>query len=335
MKIVLLEFITGGGLAEKALPAELAREGERMVTALMHDLNEIPGIRLKVLRDARLPPLARSNRTQLAMEILTVDSKGNYTELWRHALAWADAAWIVAPETDGILEGLSTQVIEQGRLLLGSQSQAVHLCGDKFETHRHLSLANVATVPTVAGSDFEGQFAPPWVVKPRNQVGCEGIRRIDTPETDLSPFLNPAWIFQPYIDGLPLSLSAVFSEGESLFISGNRQQLRWDGGRAILEGCWVNCFQDPDGRWQNLCAKIARVLPGLWGYVGIDLIVNQDQCLIVEINPRLTLSYAGLRDALGINLAEWLVGLADRQVDLDQLVKKRCEIIGREVEVRP
>ena len=44
-------------------------------------------------------------------------------------------------------------------------------------------------------------------------------------------------------------------------------------------------------------------LPGLWGYFGVDLILSGGGPVVVDVNPRLTTSYAGLRPALGINAA--------------------------------
>jgi predicted ATP-grasp superfamily ATP-dependent carboligase len=52
-----------------------------------------------------------------------------------------------------------------------------------------------------------------------------------------------------------------------------------------------------------LAVGVAEAIPGLWGYAGIDLIETPEQILVLEINPRLTTSFAGLNTALGINVA--------------------------------
>jgi hypothetical protein len=53
-----------------------------------------------------------------------------------------------------------------------------------------------------------------------------------------------------------------------------------------------------------------RSVPGIRGYVGIDLVVP-DQAphrpVVVEINPRLTTSYLGYRALAENNLAEWML----------------------------
>lgn len=45
-------------------------------------------------------------------------------------------------------------------------------------------------------------------------------------------------------------------------------------------------------------------LPGLRGHVGVDLVAAPDRCVVIEVNPRLTTSYVGLRRVLRANLAE-------------------------------
>jgi predicted ATP-grasp superfamily ATP-dependent carboligase len=49
----------------------------------------------------------------------------------------------------------------------------------------------------------------------------------------------------------------------------------------------------------------------LWGYAGIDFIDTDAGPLALEVNPRLTTSYAGLRRAMGINPALLVLELPD------------------------
>jgi len=61
----------------------------------------------------------------------------------------------------------------------------------------------------------------------------------------------------------------------------------------------------PRGKGIVAAARVAvGALPGLRGHVGVDLVVAPDRCVVIEVNPRLTTSYVGLRRALRANLAE-------------------------------
>ena len=53
-----------------------------------------------------------------------------------------------------------------------------------------------------------------------------------------------------------------------------------------------------------MSVRAVGLVPGLRGYIGVDLILDEHApgVSVVEINPRLTTSYVGLRAALGQNL---------------------------------
>ena len=56
-----------------------------------------------------------------------------------------------------------------------------------------------------------------------------------------------------------------------------------------------------------LARAIAKAVPGLRGYVGVDLLRHGQDYLVVEINPRMTTAYAGLSCSVGMNIAELIV----------------------------
>jgi predicted ATP-grasp superfamily ATP-dependent carboligase len=44
-------------------------------------------------------------------------------------------------------------------------------------------------------------------------------------------------------------------------------------------------------------------LPGLRGYVGVDVVLTRSEAVVIEVNPRLTTSYLGVRSAIEENVA--------------------------------
>jgi predicted ATP-grasp superfamily ATP-dependent carboligase len=52
---------------------------------------------------------------------------------------------------------------------------------------------------------------------------------------------------------------------------------------------------------QQLAQQIHLAIPGLWGHIGIDLILIKDTAYVVDINPRLTSSYIALSESLNLN----------------------------------
>jgi predicted ATP-grasp superfamily ATP-dependent carboligase len=106
-----------------------------------------------------------------------------------------------------------------------------------------------------------------------------------------------------------LSLSLLCAGGAGRLLACNRQQIAVRDGRVRLDAVLVNAVRDTGGRFAALAEQVAQAVPGLWGYVGVDLVLTPDGPVLLEINPRLTTSYCGLRLALGFNTAALVLSL--------------------------
>jgi predicted ATP-grasp superfamily ATP-dependent carboligase len=49
--------------------------------------------------------------------------------------------------------------------------------------------------------------------------------------------------------------------------------------------------------------RTCEALPGLRGYIGVDLVLTRSEAFVIEVNPRLTTAYLGVRCALDENIA--------------------------------
>ena len=320
LKILVVEYVTGGGLRGEVVPPCLAREGRQMLRALAEDLLAIDSVELIVFNDDRFPAFLEPR-----IQAVHIGEAQPFQTAWRHWLGRCDAAWPVAPETGGILERLCLEVEAASKTLLTCPASAVRPASSKLETVRRLERCGLPVVPTEPlaelGRSAKPVFAlptaeaitpkavrhdeypsqPSLVVKPDDGVGCEGTRIVHDPACLSVDTDN--WIAQPLLQGEPLSLSALFAQGQARLLSCNRQSIEQIGGGFVLKACQVNAIADTDGRWQALAGRIAEAMPELWGYAGIDLVLTAGGPVILEINPRLTTSYAGLRLATGENLA--------------------------------
>ena len=102
-------------------------------------------------------------------------------------------------------------------------------------------------------------------------------------------------------------------DGRATLLAVNRQRLKVSPKGVTLLGLEVNALADPDGHLAALAEDVCRAIPGLDGYVGIDLLLGEDAPVVVEVNPRLTTSYVGLGRALGINVARRVLAGAHRE----------------------
>lgn len=307
MRIFVCEYVTGGGMTGSPLPESLAREGDMMVRALTRDLLALPGVEVVLSRDSRLGPLDMS--TIMAMP----SANDDVWRLWDRCIREADAVWPIAPEMGGILERLSALVLERGRILLGSRPGAVRVAGSKRAAAIYLRRHGVPVVTTRPMDGAPPRSAAGWVVKSDDGAGCMDTRLFHDPH-ELKAWCatrepGSPYVVQPYVPGIPASLSLLCHEGTARILACNRQWVEVTDGAFRYRGSAVNAVWDRDGALCGIGRAVAVALPGLWGYVGVDVVLTETGPVVLEINPRLTTSYVGLHPALGVNPAGLVLGL--------------------------
>ena len=318
-KILIFEYITGGGLAGQTLPDTLIAEAELMLQALVTDLVDLPELEITVLRDARLQLL------DAPVENLLINNAADQNYFWHDALTKTDAVWVIAPETDNVLETLCGEVEAAGVFLLNSSAEAIALTTSKSQTAKWLMEHDIPVVE----NQKAGLLPSRWVVKPDDGVGCEDIHLFSDQQIAASWLETKTdgreWVLQPWLEGEQLSFSLLCQQGEALILSVNRQYLVVQKGRLKLTACEVNALEIlPE--FCKLAEQVTKAIPGLWGYVGIDLLLTENGPVVVEINPRLTTSYVGLSKALDLNPAAMILSLLDQPLR-EMTVKNRSKCV--------
>lgn len=307
----MFEYITGGGFNKQELSDSLAAEGSLMLNALLENLIRLNSHEVTVMMDWRLT----ESISMAGINAVVIRSEHDISEEFARLVKQADLVWPIAPEFDGILQNLCQSVASLGKILLTSPTMAVAIAGNKFKTYELLNRHHIASVPTrmlddtYFSSSDRLRAGGEWMIKPVDGVGCADSYVI----TNLLEFERIAtrkspYIIQPHLHGAKTSLSCLFKQGRGWLVCVNLQRFALINRQYHLADIVVNHHSDL-GYYQQLIDKIARVLPELWGYVGIDLIETVEQTWVLEINPRLTTSFVGIYDALGINVVEMVVQL--------------------------
>ncbi len=311
MRIFVFEYVTGGAMVNESVPRSLAYEGDMMLGALIEDLAALPGLEVTTLRDARF------GEPEWFADIHYVRTKDEFQRGWQKLLSEADAVWPVAPETGTQLERLSRSVIAAGKLLLNSRPEAVRVVASKLRTAQYLAAHGLPVVPTCRLLDHAFDTARCWVVKPDDGVGCLGARicrSLDELETmAYAPGGLQTYVIQPFVEGTPASLCVLCRDGDARLLSCNLQRVVVANDEFHLLGCIVNGMAGDRAQYARMARQIAAALPGLWGLVGVDFIASEHGPLLLEINPRLTTSYAGLKSSLRENPAALVLKLAEEQ----------------------
>lgn len=304
MRIFVYEFVTGGGMAGSSLPAGLLREADLMAESLLADLAACPGVECLTTRDSRLP--APAGGTLLAS---TADESP--VQSFQRGVAMADAVWVIAPERHGILLGLVQEVERQGRRLLGSDAATVALTASKAATTDRLRAAGIAAVPSLHSAEALPRTPGRWVTKPDDGAGAEDtlVHADWRSAQETMHRASPGMIVQPWVEGEAWSLSLLCDGGRATLLSCNRQRIVEHHGALALAGIDVNAILGDCTAEADLGTRIAAAIPGLRGYIGVDFIRSSAGPVVLEINPRLTTSFCGLRRARRLNVGALVLAL--------------------------
>jgi len=313
MHVFLYEWITGGGLVDEAgrLPSSLLAEGSAMISVLAADFLKIDDCEVTVLRDLRLTdlPLARCN-------VIDIHSAPHGAEEFDRTAAAADWTLVVAPEFDGILRKRVAQVRTVGGRALNASDEFIAVASDKHASAARWIAAGVP-VPEgrlIAADDpkLPADFQYPAVLKPIDGAGSQHTLLVHG-HTDEPPPYPWQRRLEEYRPGRAASVAVICGAGV----------------RQALPPCWQH--QSTDGRFTyrggalirepvlaeratSLALRSLEAMPPALGYVGVDLVLGEapdgSDDVAIEVNPRLTTSYVGLRAVMKQNLAQAMLSAA-------------------------
>jgi predicted ATP-grasp superfamily ATP-dependent carboligase len=314
MRIFLYEFITGGGLLTvggDGFPSSLLAEGSAMIRALAADLAALPAIEVTALRDGRLIGFELpSCRT------IDVNTAAAEEEAFQRYAAEGDWSVVIAPETGGQLLKKCQLVETAGGRLLGPSIEIVRLAGHKQATAEHLARHGIP-VPEgrliESGQPWPTNFRYPAVAKPVGGVGSCGLRRIEHWRSEKSP-PNETMRLEQFQPGLSASVAFLCGPTGRFALAPCRQRLSGDARFTYLGGS-LPLEHSLAERATLLAERAVATLTNPLGYLGVDLVLGPDETgkddVVIEINPRLTTSYVGLRASARENLAGAMLAIAD------------------------
>ncbi len=277
-----------------------------MRNALLRDLSSLP-YHVSMTVDVRLiPPCC---------EHVLVNANDDVWQAWEAQIKNADAVWLIAPETAGVLHYLTQLAARQGKLILGCGLDSIKITSEKMATFLALEQAGIATIPTYTFEQWPKSHWR-WLAKPNDGAGSSDAACFNNAD-DLQDWIvrndkQHTHVIQPFQLGDSASISCVIKNGKAQLLSCNTQTIEINNHRLSYKGGVVNGMRQHWVKFECVANQIAEALPDLAGYVGIDMIVDHDTIIVVEINPRLTTSYVGLRESIGCNPAELIINTLTR-----------------------
>ena len=300
MRVFVYEYLVALGVGRD--PGDpfhpMYREGRAMRDAVAADFARVPGVEV-----VRLDAAAEEDNEE---QIAALAARCDWTV-------------VIAPELGGELERCCWAVRESGSRLLGPDPEAVRLTADKLALAGHWRSHGVPT-PATTDRDPTPCEHFPVVWKPRDGAGSTATfllrSALDVPRAKAHLAADGhagPMVLQEFVPGRAASVA---------FLCGPRGnvpllpafQLLSDDGRFKYLGGELPIPPELAARVLAVAERAVGCVPGLLGYVGVDVILGDaadgSSDVAVEINPRLTTSYVGLRAVAGFNLAAAMLAVA-------------------------
>ena len=321
LRLLVYEYSSGGGFAEKPIPPSILSEGFGMLRTITEDA-KVAGHKVTNILDSRIahfnPPLENE-------KILLVDSWRETENAIQEAAEKTDAAYVIAPETDDILKML-VKKIEKGKTMsLNSNSKAIAKVSNKTRLQKQAKKIGLSTPETLTFKttdnqeniiqELEKKIGFRAVFKPVNSVGCGELSCVNSKAqvviaiAKIANQSNSRFIIQELVRGQPASVTIISDGTNAVPISLNKQNvsLRNPKQDSTYNGGTTPFDHPQNGKAFATAKRLVESIEGLRGYVGVDLILTKKEPSVIEINPRLTTSYIGIRKILNINLAQTLI----------------------------
>jgi predicted ATP-grasp superfamily ATP-dependent carboligase len=322
LRLLVYEYVSGGGFAEKPFALSVLAEGFGMLRTLIADF-AAAGHSVTTVLDSRLavlcPPLA-------AESVASVSSWEAAQVAVQEARDSAEAAYVIAPESNDLLESFVASLTDGSVQSLNCTASAIGEVSDKAALQARVKRLGLPAPETATFSVHDDtkdimqtvneKIGFPAVFKPVNEVGCNGLS-IARSENEVAGAIKKMlketssldFIAQEFVKGESASVSLISTGDEALPISFNKQNvsLRTPDSASTYHGGFVP-LDNPLRREAFAMAKrVVESIRGLVGYVGVDFVLTEKKPVLIELNPRLTTSYVGLRKVVGLNPAKAIV----------------------------
>ena len=302
--VLVVEWLCSGGLfVDELEPCDmpsLVSQGRRMLVSVCSDF-VATGARVVVPVDAR-QTLDLDTKTHLIQ-----DANSFHLDLFELA-DQVDQVLVIAPESDGHLETCLLWLHQFEDKWLNPDIEFTRLCSNKNRLQRYFADHGVDVPAGIHGNDWP-QFSRSvsgkngFIVKPVDGCGGENIVFVEAPIS--GSLLQATNRIEEFVPGVPVSVAVVAQNSGQQILPAMRQVF---DGKPV--GHFVECVDDLEpaiaDRAKRLAKQVVSVLPKTTGYFGIDMVIG-GRDVVIEVNPRITMSYPHLRGKVKWNLAELML----------------------------
>jgi predicted ATP-grasp superfamily ATP-dependent carboligase len=348
LNLLIFEYVSGGGYADQKLSASILSEGYGMLRSLISDC-KAAGHNVITLLDSRLKAFNPPNE---ADKIVSTSSPHEFSAKLTELSGVADAVYIIAPESGQVLENLVENIEASGGKSLNCEADAIRQVSNKMTAYATIKKRGLKVPETVLLGIHEKtenikrltkELGYPLVFKPLDGVSC-GSLSIARDEEDIAgsvkkivqESMSKQFIAQKVVRGKAASACVISTGDKAVAVTLNRQlvTLASPDEESAYYGGAVPFDHSLEKEALRVAERAVEAVSGLKGYVGIDIILTNEGPVVLEVNPRLTTSYVGLRRVVNFNPAEAIVDAVIGR-ELPKNVQSRGYSFFSKVEVPP
>jgi len=318
LNLLIFEYVSGGGYSNQKLSSSILSEAYGMLRSLISDC-KAAGDNVTTLMDSRLMAFNPPNE---ADKIVLVSSTYEVDEKLKEISSLVDAVYVIAPESGQVLEKLLEIIEASGGTSLNCEIGAIKLVSNKITAHRRLEQSGLK-VPETVLLDIHTktekirhlikELGYPLVFKPLDGSSCGGLSLVKDENKIVGAVkkisqesMSSQFIAQKLIKGKAASACVISTGNKTVAVTLNSQRvtLAPPDKESTYDGGEVPFNHHLEKEAMKVAEMAVEAVSGLKGYVGVDMILTEEKPVVIEVNPRLTTSYIGLKRIANFNTAE-------------------------------
>ena len=295
-KILIFEYITGGGLIENKLNYSLLNEANIILDSLIKESKNT----VHFFCDYRHKYKNNNNAILVYPNNKDIIFDSNFISKYDYFLP-------ICPEIDLILFNYVKKIRQKKITNIHiSDNKSLLIASDKLMLKEACNQFMIPNPDSYSSKSKNNKF----ITKDRYGCGCNNISIINDPLRKNSSNM----IHENYIPGKSYSANLYIKDSGYKLISINQQHISMKNTNLKLNSIDVNIHPSFNNMIYKFIDDILNVIPGLRGFIGFDFIFNNNKIFLIEINPRFTTSMALIEKCKNNHILNYINSNINEQV---------------------
>lgn len=280
-KLILLEYFTSQSSILINKDKEIFREALNLANSIIRNFIRSRDIeKIYLIRNKNLKTIESKK-----VKTYFTNPEISYTDILKRFKKKSEVI-IIAPETNNLSSKIYSHVSQTHRVL-GPNISSLNTFSSKTKMLMKLRRLNL---PIVENYNLNLNYKGKIIYKPDTSAGSE-----NTFVTNKNNYeKKKGYLVQKFYNGKKGSFLMLCKNGKSKVICCNEQLLKLKKEKIQQVGCIMGGLEKHRNEIEILANRISKNFKGLFGIVGVDIVIENKKWLIIEINPRFTSAYSGL-----------------------------------------